>query len=47
MQSETGGGQAFTKQTKQAMATASFGVAKSLKQLNGLFASAEQEEGLM
>lgn len=40
MQSETGGGQAFTKQTKQAMATASFGVAKSLKQLNGLFASA-------
>ncbi|GAA6020775.1 hypothetical protein JCM11491_003528 [Sporobolomyces phaffii] len=38
--SETGGpGQAFTKQTKQAMATASFGVAKSLKQLNGLFAT--------
>lgn len=26
----------FTKQTKQAMAAASFGVAKSLKQLNGL-----------
>jgi hypothetical protein len=26
----------FTKQTKQAMAAASFGVAKSLKQLNSL-----------
>ncbi|GAA5908347.1 uncharacterized protein JCM6883_004358 [Sporobolomyces salmoneus] len=40
MQSETsqGGLQSFTKQTKQQMATASFGVAKSLKQLNGLFA---------
>ena len=51
MQSETsnGGnnGQLFTKQTKQAMATASFGVAKSLKQLNGLFASATNEEGLV
>ncbi|GAA5958498.1 hypothetical protein JCM3765_007896 [Sporobolomyces pararoseus] len=54
MQSETsnGGnhGQLFTKQTKQAMATASFGVAKSLKQLNGLFASATEgnnEEGLV
>jgi len=33
-----GNGGSFTKQTKQAMATASFGVAKSLKQLNGLFA---------
>ncbi|GAA5923228.1 uncharacterized protein JCM15063_003576 [Sporobolomyces koalae] len=52
MQSETnqaGGSQTFTKQTKQAMATASFGVAKSLKQLNGLFASIgdSNEQGLV
>ncbi|GAA5821817.1 hypothetical protein JCM10212_003230 [Sporobolomyces blumeae] len=51
MQSETtggSGGQAFAKQTKQAMATASFGVAKSLKQLNGLLASVvESEQGLV
>lgn len=33
------GGQSFTKQIKQQMATASFGVAKSLKSLNSLLAS--------
>lgn len=41
-----GGGDAFTKQTKQAMAAASFGVAKSLKQLNSLL-QGQGEEGLM
>lgn len=35
-----GGTQTFSKQTKQAMATASFGVAKSLKSINSLLASA-------
>ncbi|KAK9899371.1 hypothetical protein P389DRAFT_194371 [Cystobasidium minutum MCA 4210] len=34
-----GGTQTFSKQTKQAMATASFGVAKSLKSINSLLAS--------
>ena len=33
------GTQTFSKQTKQAMATASFGVAKSLKSINSLLAS--------
>ncbi|GAA5926292.1 hypothetical protein JCM3775_000979 [Rhodotorula graminis] len=35
---------AFNKQTKQAMAAASFGVAKSLKQLNALLSSAAGDE---
>ncbi|GAA5918784.1 hypothetical protein JCM1841_002734 [Sporobolomyces salmonicolor] len=52
MQSQSDGGAghqgaAFTKQTKQAMASASFGVAKSLKQLNGLLSSGAGEEGLV
>ncbi|SCV68762.1 BQ2448_883 [Microbotryum intermedium] len=38
---------AFNKQTKQSMASASFGVAKSLKQLNGLLATREDEENLL
>ncbi|GAA5925645.1 hypothetical protein JCM10213_008845 [Rhodosporidiobolus nylandii] len=40
------GPDAFTKQTKQAMAAASFGVAKQLKQLNGLV-QGQAEEGLV
>lgn len=40
LQSPTDGSpQTFSKQTKQAMATASFGVAKSLKSVNSLLAS--------
>lgn len=35
----SGGAQAFNKSTKQAMASASFGVAKSLKSLNALLSS--------
>ncbi|SGY30973.1 BQ5605_C002g01197 [Microbotryum silenes-dioicae] len=38
---------AFNKQTKQSMASASFGVAKSLKQLNGLLATRDDEENLL
>lgn len=37
MQSQSGGGATvFTKQTKQAMAGASFGLAKGLRELNRL-----------
>lgn len=38
--SAEGASQTFSKQTKQAMATASFGVAKSLKSINSLLSSA-------
>jgi methionyl-tRNA synthetase len=38
--STEGASQTFSKQTKQAMATASFGVAKSLKGINSLLSSA-------
>ncbi|GAA6032874.1 hypothetical protein JCM8097_000840 [Rhodosporidiobolus ruineniae] len=40
------GGERFNKGTKQAMAAGSFGVAKSLKQLNSLL-QGQQEEGLV
>ncbi|GAA5883728.1 hypothetical protein JCM3774_001663 [Rhodotorula dairenensis] len=46
MQSTAGGNApTFTKQTKQAMAAASFGVAKSLKQLNGLLNGSANHHG--
>jgi hypothetical protein len=43
MQSQSSSTAVFNKQTKQSMASASFGVAKSLKQLNGLLSSKEDE----
>ena len=46
MQSQESSTTVFTKQTKQAMASASFGVAKSLKALNALLSRGRENESL-
>jgi hypothetical protein len=43
---ESSGSAVFNKQTKQAMASASFGVAKSLKALNALLGAGREEDSL-